>query len=94
MINLDFPETMIDYLHRMGRTGRMGAHGKVTSIVTKHNVRLMNQIQGTSLSLMLRSIRLLSSVFSTCVLCVSCRCREEEGSDGLITRSLAAVLWG
>jgi len=32
--NLDLPETVETYIHRLGRTGRMGAEGCVISIVT------------------------------------------------------------
>ena len=34
IINLDLPDSEKDYLHRAGRCGRMGATGKVISIVT------------------------------------------------------------
>lgn len=35
VIMFDFPSNSIDYLHRTGRTARMGAKGKVTSLVAK-----------------------------------------------------------
>ncbi|KAJ0695406.1 putative RNA helicase [Helianthus annuus] len=35
VIMFDFPLNSIDYLHRTGRTARMGAKGKVTSLITK-----------------------------------------------------------
>jgi ATP-dependent RNA helicase SrmB len=34
VVNFDFPATAALYLHRSGRTGRMGASGAVTSLVT------------------------------------------------------------
>lgn len=33
----DFPLNSIDYLHRVGRTARIGTKGTVTSIITKRD---------------------------------------------------------
>lgn len=35
VILFDFPNNAIDYLHRIGRTGRFGKRGKVSSLVSK-----------------------------------------------------------
>jgi len=45
VIMFDFPLTPIDYLHRTGRTARMGAKGKVTSLVTNKDITLASQIE-------------------------------------------------
>ncbi|XP_054802476.1 DEAD-box ATP-dependent RNA helicase 39-like isoform X1 [Prosopis cineraria] len=45
VIMFDFPLTSIDYLHRTGRTARMGAKGKVTSLVAKKDVTLATRIE-------------------------------------------------
>ncbi|CAL9020454.1 unnamed protein product [Prunus brigantina] len=45
VIMFDFPLNSIDYLHRTGRTARMGAKGKVTSLVAKKNLMLANRIE-------------------------------------------------
>jgi len=45
VINFDFPLNPIDYLHRTGRTARMGAKGKVTSLVTKRDQTLASQLE-------------------------------------------------
>lgn len=45
VIMFDFPSNSIDYLHRTGRTARMGAKGKVTSIVAKKDVALATRIE-------------------------------------------------
>lgn len=45
VIMFDFPSNSIDYLHRTGRTARMGAKGKVTSLVAKKNVALATKIE-------------------------------------------------
>ncbi|KAJ7969753.1 DEAD-box ATP-dependent RNA helicase [Quillaja saponaria] len=44
VIMFDFPLNSIDYLHRTGRTARMGAKGKVTSLVAKKDSILANRI--------------------------------------------------
>ncbi|KAH9616975.1 hypothetical protein KSS87_012792 [Heliosperma pusillum] len=45
VIMFDFPKNSVDYLHRTGRTARMGAKGKVTSLVTKRDVPLATRIE-------------------------------------------------
>ncbi|KAM5562159.1 DEAD-box ATP-dependent RNA helicase 39 [Rosa sericea] len=45
VIMFDFPLNSIDYLHRTGRTARMGAKGKVTSLVAKKNLMLATRIE-------------------------------------------------
>lgn len=45
VIMFDFPSNSIDYLHRTGRTARMGAKGKVTSLVAKKNQLLASRIE-------------------------------------------------
>ncbi|KAL5080819.1 hypothetical protein RYX36_009240 [Vicia faba] len=45
VIMFDFPLNSIDYLHRTGRTARMGAKGKVTSLVTKKDFGLATKIE-------------------------------------------------
>ncbi|XP_015886265.2 DEAD-box ATP-dependent RNA helicase 39 [Ziziphus jujuba] len=45
VIMFDFPLNSIDYLHRTGRTARMGAKGKVTSLVAKKDHVLATRIE-------------------------------------------------
>ncbi|XP_055809825.1 DEAD-box ATP-dependent RNA helicase 39 [Solanum dulcamara] len=45
VIMFDFPKNSIDYLHRTGRTARMGAKGKVTSLIAKKDLLLANCIE-------------------------------------------------
>lgn len=45
VIMFDFPKNSVDYLHRTGRTARMGAKGKVTSLITKRDVPLATRIE-------------------------------------------------
>ncbi|WCJ43291.1 DEAD-box ATP-dependent RNA helicase 39 [Euphorbia peplus] len=45
VIMFDFPSNSIDYLHRTGRTARMGAKGKVTSLVARKDVQLATRIE-------------------------------------------------
>ncbi|KAG1335469.1 DEAD-box ATP-dependent RNA helicase 39 [Cocos nucifera] len=45
VIMFDFPLNSIDYLHRTGRTARMGAKGKVTSLVAKKDLPLATSIE-------------------------------------------------
>ncbi|GLT75166.1 hypothetical protein SLA2020_469110 [Shorea laevis] len=45
VIMFDFPLNSIDYLHRTGRTARMGAKGKVTSLVAKKDLLLAERIE-------------------------------------------------
>ena len=50
MINFDFPMTVVDYVHRVGRTGRLGMRSKSSPKVTSflsHNRELviMEQIK-------------------------------------------------
>lgn len=45
VIMFDFPKNSIDYLHRTGRTARMGAKGKVTSLITKKDLTLADRVE-------------------------------------------------
>lgn len=45
IINIDLPSSSDDYLHRAGRTGRMGASGKAISIVTEEEMTLIRRYQ-------------------------------------------------
>ncbi|WP_462408741.1 DEAD/DEAH box helicase [Neobacillus sp. Marseille-QA0830] len=39
VVNIDFPKDLAQYVHRAGRTGRMGANGIVISLVTEREER-------------------------------------------------------
>jgi superfamily II DNA/RNA helicase len=43
VIHFDVPKDSGQYVHRSGRTGRMGASGTVLSIVTERDVRVLNK---------------------------------------------------
>lgn len=45
IINLDLPEDSNEYLHRSGRTGRMGKSGTVISIVTSREASLLRRYE-------------------------------------------------
>ena len=43
VVNIDFPKDISQYVHRAGRTGRMGANGIVISLVTEREERELKQ---------------------------------------------------
>jgi superfamily II DNA/RNA helicase len=45
VINFDFPKTVTDYLHRAGRTGRMGSAGQVMSLYSTKDAALAHKIE-------------------------------------------------
>mmetsp|Transcript_11833 Transcript_11833/g.16210 ORF Transcript_11833/g.16210 Transcript_11833/m.16210 type:complete len:96 (+) Transcript_11833:446-733(+) len=45
IINFDFPKNGTDYLHRIGRTGRLGQPGKVTNFIRKTDQSLYKRIR-------------------------------------------------
>lgn len=45
IFNLDLPEDLNEYLHRSGRTGRMGKSGTVISIVTQREVSILKKCE-------------------------------------------------
>ncbi|KAI9138498.1 P-loop containing nucleoside triphosphate hydrolase protein [Paraphysoderma sedebokerense] len=45
VILFDFPTTVIDYLHRIGRTARAGQKGRATSLVTKRAREMVQDIK-------------------------------------------------
>lgn len=46
VIHYDFPQDMTQYVHRSGRTGRMGTAGTVVSLVTGREEKLLKQFSG------------------------------------------------
>lgn len=44
MINYDFPGTLEDYVHRIGRTGRAGAKGIAFTFFTPSNARYAREL--------------------------------------------------
>jgi ATP-dependent RNA helicase RhlE len=54
VVNYDLPRSAVDYVHRIGRTGRAGEHGVAVSFVsagTEAHFRLIEKRQGLSLPL-------------------------------------------
>lgn len=47
IINIDIPEEPVYYLHRAGRTGRMGAYGRVISIITPPERKFIKKFEKT-----------------------------------------------
>jgi superfamily II DNA/RNA helicase len=47
IFNLDLPEDPKEYLHRAGRTGRMGKQGLVISLVTEREVETLKKYQSS-----------------------------------------------
>lgn len=45
VVLFDFPTSAVDYIHRAGRTARAGAPGRVTSFVTRRDLRLARAIE-------------------------------------------------
>jgi len=45
VVNFDLPLVADDYVHRVGRTGRAGQHGRAVSLVSASETRLLGQIQ-------------------------------------------------
>jgi len=45
VFNFDVPFNAEDYVHRIGRTGRAGASGLAVTLVTKHDQRLMGELE-------------------------------------------------
>lgn len=44
VINYDMPNTIEDYVHRIGRTGRAGAKGQSYSFITQKEAGLANDL--------------------------------------------------
>lgn len=45
VVQFDFPLNPVDYIHRTGRTARAGATGRITSLITKRDRVLADQIE-------------------------------------------------
>ncbi|CAK4668733.1 unnamed protein product [Aphanomyces euteiches] len=46
VVNYDLPRDADDYIHRVGRTARAGRVGSAISIVTQHDIELLQNIEG------------------------------------------------
>jgi len=44
IVNYDFPQTTVQYIHRVGRTGRAGMWGKALTLITKHDLPYIRPI--------------------------------------------------
>ena len=44
VIQYEFAKNIVDYIHRVGRTGRMGQKGKVTNFYRKSDIELVKKI--------------------------------------------------
>lgn len=44
MINYDFPSSLEDYVHRIGRTGRAGARGTAFTFFTQANAKFSREL--------------------------------------------------
>ena len=44
VINYDFPTTIINYIHRVGRTGRAGMSGKAITFYTNEDKPLLRSL--------------------------------------------------
>merc|ERR1711896_18312 len=44
VINYDFPNQIEDYVHRIGRTGRAGAHGSSYSFFTSDKAKMAHEL--------------------------------------------------
>lgn len=47
VINYDLPNSVTDYIHRIGRTGRMGAEGHALSFVSSGDLEILKHIKTT-----------------------------------------------
>jgi superfamily II DNA/RNA helicase len=45
VIQAQFAPNAIDFIHRVGRTGRVGSKGKVTSLYQSHDLALMQVLK-------------------------------------------------
>lgn len=45
VINYTIPNNATDYIHRVGRTARAGKRGRAVSIITQHDVKLVQAIE-------------------------------------------------
>ena len=56
VVNYDLPKTIDEYVHRIGRTGRVGNRGKATSfydpeydaLLAKHLLKILQQVSRTN----------------------------------------------
>jgi ATP-dependent RNA helicase DDX5/DBP2 len=44
VVNYDFPNTLEDYIHRIGRTGRAGAKGMAFTFFTHDNAKFAREL--------------------------------------------------
>jgi ATP-dependent RNA helicase DDX5/DBP2 len=46
VVNYDMPNSIEDYVHRIGRTGRAGQSGEAFAFFTPKNARMANDLVG------------------------------------------------
>ena len=45
VVLFDFPRNAVDYLHRIGRTGRANESGTATSLITRYDTTLVEELR-------------------------------------------------
>ncbi|WP_416825957.1 DEAD/DEAH box helicase [Ectobacillus polymachus] len=63
VIHMEAPTTAEQYIHRSGRTGRMGKNGTVVSIITKDQEKALLQL-GKKLALNLKQVEVYKGAFT------------------------------
>jgi ATP-dependent RNA helicase DDX49/DBP8 len=48
VINFDLPKICADYIHRIGRTARIGKAGRALSFVTQYDIELVTDIESST----------------------------------------------
>ncbi|GAA6152736.1 DEAD/DEAH box helicase [Pseudoteredinibacter isoporae] len=57
VVNFDLPNVAEDYVHRIGRTGRAGATGQAISLVCSEEIKLLNDIENLTKTLLPRKLQ-------------------------------------
>lgn len=92
VINYDFPQSAVSYIHRIGRTGRAGRHGEAVTLFTESD---MDSLRSIANVMRLSGCEVSLRLNAFCSKVLNARLAESfMARAGINTHQYSASMWG